>query len=450
MTEVTPLDVILRDGSTLRLRPPNSAEADAVAGLFARLSQASSMRRFHGGAGAPSWLVHTALDPDWETRGALVGAYSADGDERIVALATFERLRDPDTAEVAFAVADDFQGRGVGTRLLEQLAALAARAGIERFVADVVAGNTAMLHVFAQAGFQETQRREGDEIRVELRLAETPTYLERRDERDHVAVAASLRPFFTPSSVAVVGASSKPGSIGGALVRNARASGFPGALYAVNRGGLPVDGTSGYESFTDLPGPVDLAFVCVPGAAVLDVVQSALQHRTRAICVISAGFAEVGREGEARQDELLALVRAHGARVLGPNCVGIALADPPLNGTFAAAQFPPGSIAFCSQSRGRSGSPCSIRPRDAASGSLHSFPLETRRMSRRTTYWSIEEDDERTNVVILYLESFGNPRRFEPDRAPRRPPQADPRPQGRNDRGRTASGCVSHCCARGL
>ncbi len=407
------------------------------------------MRRFHGGAGAPSWLVHTALDPDWETRGALVGAYSADGDERIVALATFERLRDPDTAEVAFAVADDFQGRGVGTRLLEQLAALAARAGIERFVADVVAGNTAMLHVFAQAGFQETQRREGDEIRVELRLAETPTYLERRDERDHVAVAASLRPFFTPSSVAVVGASSKPGSIGGALVRNARASGFPGALYAVNRGGLPVDGTSGYESFTDLPGPVDLAFVCVPGAAVLDVVQSALQHRTRAICVISAGFAEVGREGEARQDELLALVRAHGARVLGPNCVGIALADPPLNGTFAAAQFPPGSIAFCSQS-GALGLALLDQAARRGLGFSAFVSVGNKADVSSNDLLEYSEDDERTNVAILYLESFGNPRRF--SRIARRVARRKPilALKGGTTGAGTASGCVSHCCARGL
>ena len=411
VTEVAPLDVILRDGSTLRLRPPGAGDADGVATLFAHLSESSSARRFHGSADAPPWLVRAALDPDWEGRGALVGAYSTDGVEQIVALATFERLRDPDAAEVAFVVADEFQGRGVGTRLLEQLAVLAAQAGIERFVADVLAGNAPMLRVFAEAGFQESQHRDGDEIRVELRLAQTPGYFERRDERDHVAVAESLRPFFAPASVAVVGASPKPGSIGGSLVRNVRESGFPGALYPVNRGGVAVDGVDGYASFDDLPGPVDLAFVCVPGTAVLEVVESALRHGTRAICVISAGFAELGPEGVARQDELLALVRAHGARLLGPNCVGIALADPPLNGTFAAAQFPTGNVAFCSQS-GALG--LALLDQASRRGLGFSAFVSVGNKADVSSNDLLEhwEDDERTGVVILYLESFGNPRRF--------------------------------------
>jgi acyl-CoA synthetase (NDP forming)/RimJ/RimL family protein N-acetyltransferase len=411
MTEFAPLDVILRDGSTLRLRPPVAGDANAVAALFAHLSTASSMRRFHGMADAPAWLVGAALDPDWDERGALVGTYSTDDGERIVALATFERLRDPDAAEAAFVVADEFQGRGVGTRLLEQLAALAAQAGIERFVADVVAGNTPMLRVFAEAGFEETQRRDGDEIRVELRLAQTPRYFERRDERDHVAVAESLRPFFSPASVAVAGASPKQGSIGGSLVRNIRESGFPGALYPINRSGVEVDGVGGYTSFADLPGTVDLAFVCVPGAAVLDIVESALRHGTRAICVISAGFAELGREGEARQDELLALVRAHGARLLGPNCVGIAVANPPLNGTFAAAQFPPGNIAFCSQS-GALGLALLDQANRRGLGFSAFVSVGNKADVSSNDLLEYWEDDERTGVVILYLESFGNPLRF--------------------------------------
>ncbi len=411
MTQIAPLDVILRDGSTLRLRPPAATEADAVTALFTHLSPTSSMRRFHGQAGPAPWLVRAALDPNWDDRGALVGAYSTDDGERIVALATYDRLRDPAAAEVSFVVADEFQGRGIGTRLLEQLAGLAADAGIERFVAYVLAGNTPMLRVFAEAGFRETQRRDGDEIRVELRLAQTPAYFERRDERDHVAIAESLRPFFEPSSVAVAGASPKEGSIGGALYRNIRASGFPGALYAVNRGGAEVAGETGYASFADLPGPVDLVFVCVPGAAVLDVVESALRSGTRAICVISAGFAELGAEGEARQAELLALVRARGARLLGPNCVGIALAEPPLNGTFAATRFPPGTIGFCSQS-GALG--IALLDQAARRGLGFSAFVSVGNKADISSNDLLEhwEDDARTDVVILYLESFGNPRRF--------------------------------------
>ncbi len=411
MTQVASLDVILRDGTTLRLRPPGTGEADAVAELFARLSPESSARRFHGPASAAPWLVQAALDPDWRERGSLVGTYATDDGERIVALATYERLRNPAAAEVAFVVADEFQGRGVGTRLLEQLAALAAEAGVERFVADVLAENTPMLRVFADAGFQETQHREGDEIRVELRLERTAGYFERLDERDHLAVTESLRPFFTPKSVAVAGASPRPGSIGGALFRNVRASGFPGALYAVNREGVPVDGETGYASFDDLPGPVDLAFVCVPAAAVIGIVESALRHGTRAVCVISAGFAELGSEGEARQEELLALVRAHGARLVGPNCIGIALADPPLNGTFAGARFPAGNIAFCSQS-GALGLALLALAGERGVGFSAFVSIGNKADVSANDLLEHWEDDERTDVVLLYLESFGNPRRF--------------------------------------
>jgi acyl-CoA synthetase (NDP forming)/RimJ/RimL family protein N-acetyltransferase len=411
VTAVAALDVILRDGTTLRLRPPAAGDADAVADLYAGLSPTSALLRFHGAAAVRPAEIRAVLDPDWRERGALVGTHWTPEGERIVALASWFRLRDPAAAEVAFAVADEFQGRGIGTRLLEQLAALAAPAGIERFVADVLAENVPMLKVFADAGFEEAQRREGDEVRVELRLAATPGYLAQVDERDHLAVTASLRPFFAPGSVAVAGASPREGTIGGDLFRNVIASGFPGPAYPVNRTGAEVAGRPGFTSFDDLPEPVDLAFVCVPAAAVLGVVESALRRGTRAVCVISAGFAELGPEGEARQDELLALVRAHGARLLGPNCVGIALADPPLNGTFAAAQFPPGNVAFCSQS-GALG--LALLDQAARRGLGFSAFVSVGNKADVSSNDLLEhwEDDERTGVVLCYLESFGNPRRF--------------------------------------
>jgi acetate---CoA ligase (ADP-forming) len=411
VTSIAVLDVILRDGSTLRLRPPLVADAAGVTELFSGLTERSRMLRFHGTTTADPALVHSVLAPDWQERGALVGAaWTADG-ERIVGLASYERLRDPRVAEVSFAVADEFQGRGLGTRLLEQLAAAAAGAGIERFVADVLTENVPMLGVFSSAGFEETRQREGDEVAVELRIASTAGYLERVDERDHLAVSASLRPFFAPASVAVVGASARPGSLGGDLFRNVLASGFPGPAWPLNRSGAPVDEHPAFASFDALPGPVDLAFVCVPGEAVLDAVESALHHGTRAICVISAGFAEQGREGELRQQALLGLVRSHGARLLGPNCIGIALAHPPLNGTFAAAQFPPGNVAFCSQS-GALG--LTLVEQAGGRGLGFSAFVSVGNKADVSSNDLLEhwEDDEGTDVVLLYLESFGNPRKF--------------------------------------
>jgi acetate---CoA ligase (ADP-forming) len=411
VTSVADLDVILRDGSTLRLRPPALADAAAVAEFFAGLSERSRMLRFHGTTAADPRIVHSVLDPDWQERGALVGAGWAPDGERIVGLASYVRLRDPRAAEVAFTVADDFQGRGLGTRLLEQLASVAAGAGVERFVADVLTENVPMLGVFAAAGFEETRQREGDEVMVELRIAATTGYVERVDQRDHLAVAASLRPFFAPASVAVVGASARPGSLGGVLFRNVVASGFPGPAWPINRSAAPVADREAFASFADLPGPVDLAFVCVPGEAVLDAVEAALKHGAKALCVISAGFAEQGREGEARQDALLSLARSHGVRLLGPNCIGIALADPPLNGTFAAAQFPPGNVAFCSQS-GALGLALVERAGERGLGFSAFVSVGNKADVSSNDLLEYWEDDDATAVVLLYLESFGNPRKF--------------------------------------
>src|SRR5207247_407444 len=248
-------------------------------------------------------------------------------------------------------VADDRQGRGVGTRLLERLADRAAAAGIERFGAEVLAENRAMLAVFADAGLETARELEGGEVEVLFPIASTETYRERVEARDHVAVAASLRPFFAPKSVAVVGASHRRGSIGGELFRNVLAGDFAGAAYPVNRTGEPVGGLRGFAAVEEIADPVDLAVICLPSKEVLEAAEACLRKGIPALCVISSGFAEVGPEGSKRQDELLALVRAHGARLVGPNCLGVVSSRPRLNATFAPHLLPPGRVGFSSQRR---------------------------------------------------------------------------------------------------
>jgi acetyl coenzyme A synthetase (ADP forming)-like protein len=405
-------DVILRDGSTLRLRAPTAADADALVGFFSRLSERSLYLRFHGHPQVGRGLADPYLDPDWAERGSLVGTLAGgEAQERIVALASWSRLRDPSAAEVAFAVEDALQGRGVGTRLLEQLAATAAGAGIERFVAEVMPENRSMLAVFAEAGFETRRRLERGTVEVEFPISPTEAYREHVDQRDHVAVTASLRPFFEPASVAVVGASRRRGSIGGELFRNILAGGFAGAVYPVNLGGEPVAGVRAYRSIEDVSGPVDLAVVCVPAVAVETSVEAALRKGVRALCVISAGFAETGREGAERQDRLLALVRAHGARLVGPNCLGIASSSSRLNATFAPRSFPPGRIAFSSQS-GALGLAL-LEEAEAHALGLSAFVSIGNKADVSTNdlleWW---EDDAGTDVVLLYVESFGNPRKF--------------------------------------
>jgi len=245
-------DVVLRDGSTMRFRPPRLKDAAALLDFFRGLSDRSLYLRFHGHPTVDERLVAPMLEPDWTERGALVGM---DG-ERIAALASYARLRNAGVAEVAFAVADELQGRGIAMRMLERLAALAGLVGIEEFLAEVMPDNGAMLRVFAEAGFQTSRTTESGTTEVRLRLASTETLVSRIDERDHVAVSASLKPFFSPDSVAVIGASPRARSIGGELFRNILRGDFVGAAYPVNRSGGSVAGVRAYESVAQIGEPV--------------------------------------------------------------------------------------------------------------------------------------------------------------------------------------------------
>ncbi|MFO7572631.1 MAG: GNAT family N-acetyltransferase [Gaiellaceae bacterium] len=404
-------DVILRDGTTLRLRPPRRDDSDVLVHFFGALSQRSLYLRFHGFPRLGPELVERLLEPNWAERGALVGTFAENGGERVVAVGNYERLRDPTVAEAAFAVADEFQRRGVGTRLVEQLAERAGRQGIERFVAEVLPDNRDMLGVFEGLGFEVSRHLAGGEVEIQFPIAMTEEYEERVDERDHVAVTASLRPFFQPRSVAVVGASRRRGAIGGELFRNIVEADFTGAAYPVNRDGSPVAGVRGYRSVSEIPDPIDLAVLCVPAEAVNAAAKDALEKGVRALVVISAGFAEVGREGVERQDDLLALVRAHGARLIGPNCLGISVAGVSLNATFAARAAPPGNIGFSSQS-GALGLALleAAVTRGLGLSAFVSIGNKADVSSNDLLEWW--EDEEETDAILLYVESFGNPHRF--------------------------------------
>ncbi|HET7857040.1 MAG TPA: GNAT family N-acetyltransferase, partial [Gaiellaceae bacterium] len=407
-----PLDVILRDGGTLRLHPPARRDTDAVLDFFAGLSERSLYLRFHGAPKVRPELVEPFLEPDWDDRGALIGTLADEsGSEHVVALASYARLRDPAVAEVAFVVGDAHQGRGIGTRLLEQLAARAAAVGIQSFVAEVMPENRPMLHVFEDAGFQVSRVLESGTVEVTFPIEPTEEYLAHVDERDHLAVVASLRPFFAPGSLVVIGASTRKDSIGGLLFRNVLAAEYTGAAYPVNRTGEPVAGVRGYASVEELPETPDLAVICLPGAHVVPAAEAALRRGVPALCVISAGFAETGRDGLERERELVALVRSHGTRLIGPNCLGIAVSGARLNATFGPHALPPGTIGFSSQS-GALGLAFLEKAAERNLG-LSAFVSIGNKADVSSNdlleYW---EDDPETNLILLYLESFGNPRRF--------------------------------------
>jgi acetyl coenzyme A synthetase (ADP forming)-like protein len=406
------VDVVLRDGGTLRLRPPSAIDGDALLAFFEDLSQASRFLRFHGFGRIDPELVEALLCPDWCERGALAGWLADhDHDERVVAVASYTRIGGSEAAEMAFAVDDSEQGRGIGTRLLEQLASRASAAGICRFVAEVMASNTAALSVFTDAGFELVRERESGEIELRFPLASTGAFASRVEERDHTAVVASLRPFFTPTTVAVIGASPRHGSIGGELFRNILAADFAGAAFPVNLKGEPVAGVRAYRSISEIPDRVELAVICLPAERVHEAASDALRHGVRALCVISAGFAETGEDGRELQEHLLALARSHGARLVGPNCLGVAVPGRGLNATFAPRALPAGRIGFSSQS-GALGLALLEKATERALGFSSFISIGNKADVSSNDLLEWWEDDEATDLVLLYLESFGNPRTF--------------------------------------
>ena len=404
-------DVILRDGGTLRLRSPASEDADALLDFFGHLSERSFYLRFHGAPTVRPALVEPFLEPDWMERGSLLATLAGGDGNEVVALASYARLRDPTSAEVAFTVADGQQGRGIGTRMLEQLAERAADVGIERFVAEVMGENAAMMKVFEDAGFGIARALDHGTFEVTFPIEPTDAYRGQVEERDHLAVVASLRPFFAPTSVAVLGASTRREAIGGIVFRNVLSGEFKGAAYPVNRTGEPVAGVRAYTSVEELPEQVDLAVICLPGAHVIDAARSALESGIRALCVISAGFAEIGEEGRERQEELLGLVRAHGGRLVGPNCLGIAISAPSLNATFGPRALPPGPIAFSSQS-GALGLALLEKASERSLGFSSFISIGNKADVSSNDLLEYWEEDESTGLIALYLESFGSPRRF--------------------------------------
>ncbi len=405
------VDVILRDGGTLRLRPPSHADAPDLVSFFSSLSTQSLYLRFHGFRAVDHELVDPLLDPDWLKQGALAGWLESAGASRVVAAASYSRVGDSDAAEMAFAVLDLEQGRGIGTRLLEQLAIRAQEHGITRFVAEVLASNSVALAVFADAGFEVDRDRHSDEVELRFPIAPTSAFQARVEERDHTAVVESLRPFFEPKTVAVIGASTRRGSIGGELFRNLLEAEFAGAAFPINLKGEPVAGVRSYTSISATPDEVELAIICLPADQVVEAAAGALLHGVKALCVISAGFAETGPEGRARQQELLALVRTHGARLVGPNCLGISVPKLGLNATFAPRALPQGTIGFSSQS-GALGLALLEKAVERGLGFSAFVSIGNKADVSSNDLLEWWEADEETNLVLLYLESFGNPRTF--------------------------------------
>jgi acyl-CoA synthetase (NDP forming)/GNAT superfamily N-acetyltransferase len=403
--------VILRDGSTAAVRRAVADDRAEVEALLAGLSEASRRSRFLGGK-VPAGAAEEMCTGEPADRLTLLVLRLIDGLPRVIAAGSYFRVG-ARTAEVAFTVADEFHGKGLATLLLERLAVIAVRNGFERFRAVSSAENRAMSDVFRDSGFTETEVREGGYIETDLMLRPTRAGVARLELRDRLATAASLRPLLAPRSIAVVGASRDPASIGGRPAAAIRAAGFTGAVYLVNPRAAEIGGLKCFPSVRAIPEPPDAAVIAVPRDAVAAAVDDCAARGVRGLIVITAGFAEADAEGRERQRRLVEQVRGLGMRMVGPNCMGLINADPAvrLNASFSPVFPPPGRIAMSSQS-GALG--LAILALAAESGvGLSTFVSVGNKAdvsgNDLIQYW---EDDPNTDVILLYLESFGNPRRF--------------------------------------
>ena len=315
-----PADVVLRDGSTVCVRAVRADDRDAVLAFLEGMSPESRRLRFFSAAadlrGAARWATSVA-----DRRGFGIVATTGDPPS-IVAHAGYERI-DNDRAEVAFEVADSLRGRGLGTLLMAHLTSAARDQGIARFYADVLPENRRMLEVFQEAGFPAEIARTREGIGVELTTALSLDALERFEERERIAASAAMRHFLEPTSVAVVGASRRDGSVGAAVLGSILRSGFDGPVYPVNPHAETVAGLQAYASVADLPEAPELVVVAVRAERVAVVARDCAVRGVRGLLVLSAGFAEAGAEGALLQDELVAVCRAAGMRLVGPNCLGL-------------------------------------------------------------------------------------------------------------------------------
>ena len=399
-------EAVLRDGSIVRIRPATDSDRPLLEKFVAELSEASLFERFVTELDRPEALRLLAPRP---------GSYIliAEREGKIIGHGEFHEPGAGLPAEVGVVVSDSFQGEGLGTVLLGELAEAAHDKGISVFHASLSPDNTAVISVLHDLGFPTSLTVEPGRVMVSL-----PTSVDRDtvlafDRREAIASRAALQKFLNPTSVSVIGASRDPDSIGGRLFKNIIDAPFQGKVYPVNPNASVVQSVPAYKSILNCPGPVDLALIVVPAGGVLQVAKQCAQKGVKALTVISSGFAEVGKDGGALQQELVGICREYGMRLIGPNCMGLVNTDPKvnLNAQFSSLKPLAGHIGFLSQS-GALGIAVIERANQLGLG-LSAFVSVGNKAdvsgNDLLEYW---ESDPNTDLILLYLESFGNPRKF--------------------------------------
>jgi acyl-CoA synthetase (NDP forming)/GNAT superfamily N-acetyltransferase len=402
------VDALLMDGRIVHVRAVSEGDKDALSALYGRTSPRTRYLRFFS----------AGISIDREVRRLMPGddhvALLAEHDGLVVGVASYEVLSG-DRAEMAILVDDTWQGDGIGSLLIEHLTAVARRDGIQELVGDVLATNVNMLRTSASLapGIARQHGEDPGVVRIQIPTQPDERALAAAGARDRTAEHNSLRPLLAPASLAVIGVSRSQSGVGYEVLRAVLAGGFTGRTYPVNPHAKTIDGLACYPSIGAIPGKADLAIIAVPAARVAEVVEECGAAQVGAAVVLSSGFAETGPSGAATQSQVLASARRHDIRLVGPNCIGLTNTDPfiRLNATFAPTSPLPGHLAVASQS-GAVG----VAILDSAERSgigISTFVSLGNKIDVSTndllSYWY---DDVSTRAVALYVESFGNPRRF--------------------------------------
>ncbi|MBU2662337.1 GNAT family N-acetyltransferase [Actinoplanes bogorensis] len=404
-------DVLLSDGSAVHLRQIQPSDAPAIVDFHSRMSERTRyLRYFSPYPRIPERDLERFVNVDHHDREAFVIVSGP----RIMAVGRYERLGpESPEAEVAFVVEDAHQGRGIGSVLLEHLAEAARANGLTRFVAEVLPENAGMLRVFSDFGYHVQRKYADGVVHLSFPIAPTEKSREVQESREKLTEARSIARLLAPRGVAVYGASASGQGIGAAMLGHLRDGGYAGPIVPVHRNAERVAGLRAYRSATEAGVDIDLALIAVPPEGVAAALADAAASGAGGLAVISAGFAETGAEGAAAQRALIEGAHAAGLRVVGPNSMGVANTDPSvrLNATLAPLLPAAGRVGFFSQS-GALGVAL-LAEADRRGLGLSSFVSAGNRAdvsgNDLLQYW---QDDPGTDVVLLYLETFGNPRKF--------------------------------------
>ena len=406
--------VVLADGETGYVRALTPADAPALLAFHERQPRENLYRRFF----SPKPTLTAAelrhfTEIDFVDRVALVLEIHGE----FAAWASYERWPGRDDADVAFMVDDVHRGKGIATLLLEHLAAIARFNGIGRFTADVLADNRPMLGVFSRAGWPVQRHFDSGVVELEFPLTDTEQFVDSVEQRERRADSRSVARLLLPRSIAVIGASDEPGSIGNEVWRNV-ASGAVQPCFPVNPNRTTVGGVPAFATVLDIDHDVWLAVIATPAAVLEQVIDQCIEKRVRGAVVLTA-IDGTGIDVQAIVDR----ARRFGMRIIGPASMGIATGrvrgdtdgptDEPVGvqAALVPVELPAGGVAISLQS-GSLGASLLQLASQMSMGISWFVSLGDKSDVSGNDLLQFWEDDERTKVIAIYTESLGNPRKF--------------------------------------